>query len=58
MASKEFKAEYRESHKGEYNIYLPDNKNPNSPLLIYLHGYYGEYTHSCIYGKIIARKLN
>ena len=43
MASKEFKAEYRELHKGEYNIYLPDNKNPNSPLLIYLHGYYGEY---------------
>ena len=43
MASNEFKAEYRELHKGEYNIYLPDNKNPNSPLLIYLHGYYGEY---------------
>ena len=43
MASKEFENEYRELHKGEYNIYLPDNKNPNSPLLIYLHGYYGEY---------------
>ena len=43
MALNEFKAEYRELHKGEYNIYLPDNKNRNSPLLIYLHGYYGEY---------------
>ena len=43
MASNEFKAEYRELHKGEYNIYLPDNKNPNNPLLIYLHGYFGEY---------------
>jgi hypothetical protein len=43
MASKEFERAYRELHKGEYNIYFPDNKNCNSPLFIYLHGYYGEY---------------
>ena len=36
MASKEFEREFRELHKGEYNIYLPDNKNPNSPLYFVL----------------------
>ena len=46
MTVKTFEAVHQESFGGEYNLFLPDSygvhKQPY-PLLVYLHGYYGEY---------------
>ncbi|GIS88967.1 MAG: hypothetical protein CM1200mP18_16770 [Gammaproteobacteria bacterium] len=45
MTSQIFEAVYKESFSGEYNFFLPDGYRTNNqyPLLVYLHGYYGEY---------------
>ena len=43
MGVGEFQTEYKEYFEGEYNIFLPEDGNIgsiNSPLLIFLHGYY------------------
>ena len=42
----EFQTEYKEYFEGEYNTFLPEEGkigSINSPLLIFLHGYYPEY---------------
>ena len=45
MTAKTFEAVHKESFSGEYNLFLPDGYTTNNqyPLLVYLHGYYGEY---------------
>ena len=45
MTAKTFEAVHKESFSGEYNLFLPDGSTTNNqyPLLVYLHGYYGEY---------------
>ena len=45
MTAQTFEAVHKESFSGEYNLFLPDGYTTNNqyPLLVYLHGYYGEY---------------
>ena len=46
MTARTFEAVYKESFCGEYNLFLPDGyatSEQRYPLLVYLHGYYGEY---------------
>ena len=45
MTANTFEAIHKESFSGEYNLFLPDGYATNNqyPLLVYLHGYYGEY---------------
>ncbi len=46
MTVRTFEAVHQESFRGEYNLFLPEgygvHKKPY-PLLVYLHGYYGDY---------------
>lgn len=46
MTAKTFEAVHKEPFSGEYNLFLPDgyvNGEHRYRLLVYLHGYYGEY---------------
>ena len=46
MTARTFEAVHKESFSGEYNLFLPDGYETNEQryaLLVYMHGYYGEY---------------